>query len=512
MTQLTYISHPNKACKGNPFIEVLGYPLTNEEVFEAHDIAFEGEISLEGVPEKYHSYYLRSVMGNLSSIYVPKDEAHALYDKIRLMIEAGYKRRNPADATFKKKILTAIHLDGDNQLDATNLKKVTGETTDALLEANGCALMAAISGDGKTTTMLRNLKLIPQFFSHTTYVNSDGVEVVIDEPQITHLYVQVHKRKGQKAFLFSVVEAVEVATGKSFMGDIGKRDTVDRIIRYVRKLLLNYNVGILVIDEAQNIDSDPDKLTLGGNEKTSMKFVEEIFNRIGVPLFFVGTLSILKLFGQEATIARRTAIDGAFISTGSDVNSAFWDRLCKRLYQVELLDGEHESYEMIMQHLHNLSQGTPAIAVSLMRATLSHMSKFEKGKQSFTMKSLSHVFKEQFSILHKPLRALRKKQYHKYEDLAPINDLVLINKELQEDLALPKKNFTEIASSQSDKQHHAMNDADAEKKVQESPATVQKLKYKPSSKSVPEMDAKLAKKIGVNQLLATSSRKPKDEA
>lgn len=506
MAQLNYISHPNPQCKGNPLIEVLGYPLTKDELFKAQDIAFEGELDLTGVPHEHHSYYLRSTFDNLSSAYVPKDEAYALYEKSRRMIEAGYKHRNPADKIYRQKMLTAIHQDGENQLDCVHLKRLTGETPDALLRANGCSLLAGLSGDGKTTMMLRTLGAIPQIYRHTSYTTPTGEVVQLDEIQISHLYVQVHKRKGQKAFLRSVINAVETVANTSFRNELSSRDTVDQMIRFVRKLMINYNVGLLVIDEAQNIDNDPDQLKIGPNEKTSMKFVEEIFNRIGVPLFFIGTLSMLKLFSREATIARRAAIDGGLVILGNHADSPFWKRLCQRLYQVNLLDGKHDSFELFTRHLHTLSQGIPAIAVSLMRATLSHMTKFESGKQAVTMKSLTYVFKEQFTILHKPLQALKNKKYSAYEDYEPIKELKRINEDMDQYIDNNVSSIEQQASSLS------ATDEEADKRVAAELAKVRTTKVVKKKNAVPEMDAELAKQIGVTTLLAIASPKQRNSS
>ncbi len=412
MTEITYIKHPNKLCAGNPLIEGLGYPLTIKQVQTQCDEEFEGLLSLEGIPEEHHSYYVRSVIDNLVDTYVVQDEAYAIYEKLRRMIEAGYKKRNPADDLQKNKITTAVHMDDGDQLNAFHLKKVTGDDVDSLLTANGCYLLAGLSGRGKTTLMLRLLKLIQQRYSHTKYIKASGEEVDIDEEQLVYLYVQLHERKGQKAFLRSILQALENALGKKFT-DLEKTTTsVDQMIKVVRKLLLTHNVGVLIIDEAQNFAQSPENFVIGNNEKTSMKFVEEIFNRIGVPLFFIGTMDSLSLFGKEMTIGRRSINDGSMLMLGCDVEGEFWSRLCQRICQFSLLKGKHSKEDTIKHHLHTLTFGIPAIAVSLMRATLTHLSKFEPGKQNLSIKSLNYVFKQQFSILDGPIKALRKKKYH----------------------------------------------------------------------------------------------------
>ena len=285
-------------------------------------------------------------------------------------------------------------------------------------------------------------------------------------------------------------------------------DSVDDLIRLVRKLMLKHNVGILVIDEAQNIApnvaTDKHNKTLISNEKTSIKFIEEIFNRIGVPLFFIGTLSTLKLFGKDVTISRRTLIDGSLILLGADVEGDFWNRFFNQINLSQLLDGKHDPEDHLKRHLHTLTRGIPAIAISLMRATLTHMSKFDKGQQGVTIKALSHVFRQQFSALQKPLKALKNEKYHLYEDLAPLADLVEINKEVSEQLA---ESESELKNRDKDKREQTISDTDkeADAKVENELEKVRKVKVKSKRSKVPVMDAKLAAKIGAKTLLKSGS-------
>ncbi|WP_062564971.1 ATP-binding protein [Pseudoalteromonas shioyasakiensis] len=509
MTNITYISHPNPSCKGNPLIEGLGYPMLQEEVEKACDDGVTQLGTLNEVPVQYHSYYIRSAIDNLAECYIARDEVYALYEKLRRMIEAGYINRNPADPVLKNKMLTAVHQDDENQHDAVLLKTITGQDIDSMLRANGSFLLAGLSGAGKTSLMLRILKLIQNELYHSTYITPDGNEIEIEELQIPYLYVQIHNRKGQKAFLKTVIEAIQVATKIPYLTrDVKNVDSVDDLIRLVRKLMLKHYVGILVIDEAQNIApnfaTDDDKKALIKNEKTSIKFIEEIFNRIGVPLFFIGTLSTLKLFGKEVTISRRTLIDGSLLLLGADVEGGFWNRFFKEINLCHLLDGKHDPEEHLKRHLHSLTQGIPAIAISLMRAVLSHMSKFDKGEQGLTIKALSHVFRQQFSELQKPLKALKNEKYHLYEDLAPLADLVEINKEISKQLA---ESEFELKNRDKEKKEQLILDTDkeAEAKVEKELNKVRKAKVKSKRSKVPVMDAKLAAKIGTKTLLKAGS-------
>lgn len=502
MSTLTYINHPNPQCSGNPLIEAMGYPMTLEDIRTRCGELFNGDISLEGVPEEHHAYYLRSIIDNLMSTYVTQDEAYAIYEKLRRMIEVGYKIRNPLDSIFRNRMLTAIHSDDKNQLEAFNLKQVTGESPDSMLTANASFLLAGLSGRGKTTMMLRILKLLNQTYQHTQYTKKDGEIVNLDIDQITYLYVQIHKRKGQKAFLRSVIEAVQYATKIPYMDEMKKKgDSVDEMIRFVRKLLIKHNVGILIIDEAQNFAATPDHLQLGANEQTSMKFVEEIFNRIGVPLFFIGTMSTLKLFGKEMTIGRRALNDGSLLMVSCDVEGSFWSRLFQEICPSYLLKGEHSESDFLMRHLHMLSAGMPAIAVSLMRATLSHLSKFEPGKQNLTIEALSYVFKEQFSILHKPLKVVHSgKNYHKYEDLEVMAELKEINEEISAGLKSAEKDYVSQTYA-AEIENLPATDTEAEARVEKSLNAVKTVRVKSEKSRQPSVTPQLADKIKTSNLL-----------
>ena len=72
-------------------------------------------------------------------------------------------------------------MDGKDQLNGFHLKQVVGNEVDSLLTANACFLLAGLSGRGKTTLMLRLLKLIKQRYYHSTYIKPSGEEINIDE-------------------------------------------------------------------------------------------------------------------------------------------------------------------------------------------------------------------------------------------------------------------------------------------------------------------------------------------
>lgn len=415
MSKPTYISHPNSAYRGNPFIESLGFPLTQNQFLEQCSVPFKYDLDLTSVPHELHGYYTRTVIDNLSHAYVVQDEAYRLYDNIKRMIEAGYIKRNPLSKDIKQ-LLTAIEKDKDAPLESKHINALN------LADAKNCTFVAGLSGRGKTTMIKHLLKLIEQRIEHKEYVTPDNEVTQLNQIQIAYLYIEVHERRGQKAVLLNLLEAIDSVTGENYRYRF-RNHNVNDLIRAVRKAVIIHGVGLIVVDEAQNLAKTSTSETLGNNERTSMKFIEELFNRIAVPLCFVGTFSMLKLFSKEMTIIRRATANGSLLMSSCKVNSPFWQRFTKMICQTDLLKNQKTDHETIRFHLHHLTAGIPAIAASIVKATLNYLTFLTPENQDLSIKALNLIFDQQFKILRPAVLALQKGQYHKFEDFEPMLQL-----------------------------------------------------------------------------------------
>jgi len=485
MSNLTYIRHPNLSCAGNPLIEVMGYPHTPEQIHKLCDSPFIGGTKLDDVPIEYHDYYTRSTIDNLAETYVVQDEAYDIYDQLRRMIEAGYKHRNPLNKKMEK-MLVAIERDKDDPIAAKNLKVAFGNAIDSMLTANASYLLCGLSGRGKTTLILRLLKEITKYYKHSKYTKSDGSTVDFKYDQQVYLYVQLHERRGQKALLKTVLAALDEETGENYEYN-HRNSSIEQLITAIRKAMILHNVGVLIIDEAQNFSKTPTQLTISPNERTSIKFVEEIFNRIGVPLFLIGTVSTFKLFGNNMKIGRRITNNGSKTLLSCPLEESFWQRLCDQICRTELLKGQVTKLDTIKRHLHLKTQGIPAIAVSLVRATLCHLTKLKPEQQDLGIRTINYVFEQQFKVLKAPLRALKNEQYHKYEDFDVLALLEIVDAE---------EALEEKQSQQEPLEEQPQNSSESTPKPK-------RKKYKPRSTStVKTVDVETAEKMGVTSIMS----------
>lgn len=407
---IEYIQHPNKKYRNNPFIAAMGYPLTVEQFNKKVSKPFESDIDLSNTPAELHGYYARTEIDNLVDVYVVKDEAYRLYDKIRRMIEAGYRYRNPAGPSIRR-LLGEIDDSKYDQLNSLNISELNA------LRSQLCTFICGLSGIGKTKMIRTILGLIDQVHDHGSYVDSEGEVHPIGQKQITHLYVEIHERQSQRDVLKNVLAELDLYTDEK-----DKEDYTDynrnELITLIRKKMTLHGVGLLIVDEAQNIEkpSTSDTLT-ASTEKPTMKFIEDIFNRIGVPLCFLGTHSMLKVFGDEATIARRVAVNGGLILGSCAVNKPFWIKLIKAMCQTQLLANQKTSLETLTHHIHVKSAGIPAIATSLISVTLCYLTFLPAKDQDLSIEAINFIFDEQFQILKRVTNAIKTGKYHLFSDL-----------------------------------------------------------------------------------------------
>jgi len=407
-----YIVHPNKAYRGNPFIESLGFPLSLTQFVAATNIPFTSDLDLSETPAELHSYYSRTAIDGLLLSYVVKDEAYQFYDLLRRMIEAGYVRRNPIGPDSNR-LLVAVERDKNDPMKAVHINSLE------LVDAKLCTFLSGLSGIGKTTMIKNILKLIPESISHSSYQVSNGELVELDQVQITHLYIEVHNRRGKKAVLISILEALDNITKENYSYKYRNSNTGE-LMTIVRKAVIIHAIGLIFIDEAQNLSRPSKTETLGANEQASMKFIEEIFNVIGVPLCFVGTLSMLNLFKSEATVSRRATASGSLILGSCDVNSSFWNRFIKEMSQISFMANQQTAIADIRDRIHFITCGVPAIAASIIKATLSYLTFLDPIEQDLSVAALDQIFDEQFKVLKPSLDALRSGDYHLFEDLRPL--------------------------------------------------------------------------------------------
>ena len=277
MIKANYYYHPYTKLEGNPLAECLGKPLTEMELADKVETKFDADLDLSEIDSEYHTYYKMLSLYDLEHVYTLPDEASFIYKKIRMMIEFGYVNRNPLRDSQFVGVLSKIEANSEkNNTSNTNVQIIELDNSH-LVKSNMSFLLTGLSGRGKTSLIKKLLNCIPQIIQHETYTSKVGVSTKFQFIQIPYLYIELHERRGQKAFLDSILLALDHLTNESYATKT-KNLSINKLITAVRKAFIVHGVGMLIIDEAQNLANIKAEVALGNNEKTTVKFVEEIFN------------------------------------------------------------------------------------------------------------------------------------------------------------------------------------------------------------------------------------------
>lgn len=198
-------------------------------------------------------------------------------------------------------------------------------------EKNGFALLG-ISGSGKTCSINATLEQYPQTIVH--HINGD-VRI-----QIPYLYIPGTRYSSLHELYKSIGQAVDLALDN---GNHSYEEGIDNLHNHkkervcIARLLKNYHVGIVVLDEVQNL------VSVRGNERpldTMLSVCNESKTGIGL----VGAEdAFYELFGMGES-ARITDL---IVASNYCQNYKETDRIVKELFSLGYIDNFEPSKEIV---------------------------------------------------------------------------------------------------------------------------------------------------------------------
>jgi hypothetical protein len=296
-------------------------PLPNDEVRE---FSVKERLRLNATVADFHVALGRDILLNETIVDLLEASLSARHPTPRLLAERDQIARDFVDAVIRRKI--------------------------PLREAIGCALIG-MSGVGKTRALNRILELIQQVVELAVAANP-----LLLPKMITWLRVECPANRKISALVEDIFTAIETAIGEP-LGKV-RQGNISIQLQNLAKVCLDYNVGLIVIDEVQHIlrkNQAPDLELLN--------FLVELSNRVNLPLLLVGTPQAQYVVGGALRQARRM-IGPVWENLPRDGRS--WKKFSDRLlgYQFTKLVAAPEELEPT---LYDLSQGLPAIAVALLQ-------------------------------------------------------------------------------------------------------------------------------------------------
>lgn len=423
---------------GNPMIEALP-PIPEDDREVVRNLV--GVVKKCSPEQRKMKPLLRMhLLSNIGKeFFYPFAQVRRLDSAIHIMIRSGYLNRNPVSTEFRR-LLTEL-----NELEDQNFRN---EESLIITQELGTVIYG-LSGSGKSRALRQCLGLYPTLIRHEEYKGKPFTWT-----QLPWLMVEAPYDGNRVTFCRAVFMEIDKRCGSRNLDKYGySTHSASTMILHMQKLLILYNVGILIIDEVQNL------LQAKGDSDEMLSFYVSLTNQLGVPIIYCGTSNSIKLFQTRMAIARRQTGAGDMKFQPINRNNDEWSSMMKFLWQGCVLQEDIPLESEMLDVFWECSQGLIGIVVALfcqvqIRALLC-------GMESFNIDLVYRTYNEDFAIVKPMLEAIKSGdiwEMAKYDDIF-INLNNTINagikecehkEELDEIIATKTKSITERRQNSAD--------------------------------------------------------------
>lgn len=269
-----------------------------------------------------------------------------------------------------------------------------------------------ISGGGKTATLNAILRMYPQVVCHEKYQ-----ETPLYLTQIVWLRVQCAADGSLKGLCYNILREFDTVAGTDYLEKYAKRNSsLDLLQNAIIKLAQGYYLGVLVIDELQQLCNTSGKISA-----TTLNFFVNFVNSIGVPVIFLGTGAARVLFELDFQQARRGSGKGEIIWTRMKKDSE-WNRFLSAMWTYQYTRKEIPLTQEMNDIFYELSAGIPYIAVHLYDLVQEYViTRKNESEESFNVEDVRVVAADMqlTSDIIKKLQSGIDVNLEKYLDISP---------------------------------------------------------------------------------------------
>lgn len=380
---------------GNPLIEALPLLGSEDEVLRR----LLSEPSFDPEQRNWADHERVQMIFQLQNFMLPFVRHIQLVYGVDAMMRQGYVGRVPHSAKSSE-IFRKLH-------DKSLLKS----SVDITPQISGA--LVGMSGMGKTTTLKRFFSTIPEVIHHPEH----GLF------QIPYLYIETpYDGASVKGLAQSIFRKVDkLLPGADYSGQYGGRSTAgaETLMNHAARLLHMHCVGLLVVDEIQNLMNSPK------NRQSLMSLLVSASNELGVPILFVGTSKSRDLLTLSFRQARRSTGLGIpsweNLKKGEFGDQGDWDVFSRTLLRYQWVRNEVEVTPFISDLLYDLSQGIVDVAIKLV--SIAQMRAIMDGSETLTGQLLASVAERELCMLTPMIDALRLNDLQalrEFDDVKPI--------------------------------------------------------------------------------------------
>lgn len=384
--------------KNNPLIEALPNLIEEDEVIDllAEYPHFDKE------ERELNKIYRCHLVQRIFQYFQPLSIHLDLYNRFSMIIRQGYLTRNPISIEYATSF-------NEGYEDIINNKINYKNELNFRSSASGFTIVG-VSGMGKTTAVNRILLEIPQIILHSKYKDK-----TLCMYQVTWIKLECPYDGSIKALCLSFFENIDRLLDTNYLRKYGSgRLSANAMIPIMAQICRSINLGVLVIDEIQNLNSAKS----GGAEKMLNYFLN-LVNVIGLPVILIGTPSAIEIIQSQFRLARRNSAMGALYwdRLKNDMN---WQLLVEGMWEYQWTNEYTKLTKEISDTLYEESQGIIDIALKLYAmAQIKAISNTKSEK--ITPSLIKSIAKDNLKLVKPMLDALKTGNINKiakYEDIS----------------------------------------------------------------------------------------------
>jgi hypothetical protein len=388
----------------NPLIEALPPILSEEDSME--QLARYATVTNEQrhLAKHIRLHYLR----NATRFFQPLSQHFKLQDRLSVIIREGYRTRNPCNTCFWH--------------DSKELAQYTttpGPDVEQHIERSSAAGMTllGISGMGKSTAIDEILlNLYPQTIFHSAYQNEP-----FSFQQIVWLKLECPSDGSLKNLMEQFFWSLGLIFHTNYYADYAKNGklSAERMLFPMAHLALAHGLGVLVIDEIQNINR-----ASSGGAQNMLNFFVKLINLIGVPVVLVGTPQAIRDLTAQFRMARRGSGHGDMLWQRMNAEDDDWDVLITALWEHAYLQQMPDRTPELSKALHHASCGITDVAIKLFMFT--QRQALEEEREYIVAEDFLRVAATDLNLAEPTLAALREAREEQADHVVDIRTDIVI--------------------------------------------------------------------------------------
>ena len=317
------------------------------------------------------------LLSRIGSLHIPYSSDLFIARSIARCITWGYITRNPVPFSVTEEVLQECGISvSDNLRNYLN---------GAVFPINGFSVLG-ISGVGKSSSVLNALRQYPQVYDHQEYHGFP-----FHCAQLVWLKVDCPGDGSPKGLCAAILQQVDAVLGTSYSSEIPGRISRDALTARVSHCLSSHHLGILVIDDIQNLVSTKTTTSLD-----MLSFLIYLMETLAIPVIMVGTPKVLPLFQKEFQLAKRATGDGTVRMELFQENSKEWNRFIQGIWIYQYTAKVVPLNDAMKHAFYTESVGNPFLCALLYK--LVQDDAITSGEETFGIVDVSKVAQEKLCI------------------------------------------------------------------------------------------------------------------